>query len=62
MRCLMTCTLISALRSRAGASYAVLPAVRCGRIRIALPDALAMEYESVALRPGMVPRYYTHLK
>lgn len=50
-----TSALISALRSRAGASYAVLQAIRSKRIKIALSVALALEYEDVATRPGMVP-------
>ena len=50
-----TSALISALRSSAGASYAVLQAIRAKRIKIALSVALALEYEDVATRPGMVP-------
>lgn len=50
-----TSTLISALRSSAGASYAVLQAIRAKRIKIALSVALALEYEDVATRPGVVP-------
>lgn len=50
-----TCVLVSALRSRRGASFAILQAIRRGDIRIALSVALAIEYESVALRPGLVP-------
>jgi predicted nucleic acid-binding protein len=50
-----TCVLVSALRSQLGASYGVLQAIRRGDIRIALSVALAIEYESVALRPGLVP-------
>lgn len=47
--------LISALRSRVGASYRILRLIRSGEIRIALSVSLAMEYEDVASRPGMVP-------
>ncbi len=47
--------LISALRSRVGASHRVLRLIRSGSIRIALSVPLAMEYEEVALRPGMLP-------
>jgi len=50
-----TCVLVSALRSNLGASFAILQAVRRGNIRIALTVALAIEYESVVLRPGLVP-------
>lgn len=50
-----TSALISALRSSAGASHAVLQAIRSRRIKIALSVALALEYEDVATRPGMVP-------
>lgn len=50
-----TCVLISALRSRTGASFQILRAIREGRIRIALSVAVAVEYESVARRPGLVP-------
>ena len=50
-----TCILVSALRSKTGASHAVLQAVYAGRIRIALSVSLAMEYEAVCSRPGLVP-------
>jgi putative PIN family toxin of toxin-antitoxin system len=50
-----TCTLISALRSSTGASYEILRAIRDGDIKIALSVALALEYESVALRAGLIP-------
>lgn len=50
-----TCVLISALRSRTGASFQILRAIREGRISIALSVAVAVEYESVARRPGLVP-------
>jgi predicted nucleic acid-binding protein len=52
-----TCVLVSALRSNLGASFESLQAVRRGDIRIALSVALAIEYESVALRPGLVPAF-----
>ncbi len=51
-----TCVLISALRSSTGASYEILRAIRDGDVRIALSVAVALEYESVALRPGLIPR------
>ncbi|HRJ08774.1 MAG TPA: putative toxin-antitoxin system toxin component, PIN family [Prosthecobacter sp.] len=50
-----TCVLVSALRSSSGASHAVLQAVYARRIRIALSVSLAMEYEAVCSRPGLVP-------
>ena len=50
-----TSAFISAMRSSAGASYAVLQAIRSQRIKIALSVTLALEYEDVATRPGMVP-------
>ncbi|MCF7788928.1 MAG: putative toxin-antitoxin system toxin component, PIN family [Prosthecobacter sp.] len=50
-----TNVLISGLRSSTGASHAVLNAVRSGQIKISLSVSLAIEYEDVALRPGMVP-------
>ena len=50
-----TCTLVSGLRSRAGASHQVLREILSGRIRIALSVALALEYEAVCMRPGIVP-------
>ena len=54
-----TCVLVSALRSNLGASFEVLQAVRRGDVRIALSVALAIEYETVALRPGRVPALTT---
>lgn len=50
-----TCVLVSALRSSGGASHQILRAVRSGDLEIAISVALAIEYESVALRPGLVP-------
>lgn len=50
-----TCILVSALRSSRGASHQVLRAVLAGKIRLALSVALAMEYEEVVLRPGLIP-------
>ncbi|MBX3741315.1 MAG: putative toxin-antitoxin system toxin component, PIN family [Akkermansiaceae bacterium] len=50
-----TCVLVSALRSSDGASHRVLRAVLAGQIRLALSVALAVEYEEVCLRPGLVP-------
>ncbi len=50
-----TCVLVAALRSNLGASFEVLRKIRHGDVRITLSVALAVEYESVALRPGLVP-------
>lgn len=52
-----TNVLISALRSNSGASHEILRRVRSGDLRIAISVALALEYESVALRPGLVPSF-----
>ena len=50
-----TSVLISGLRSRVGASHAVLLAIRYGAIKTAISVSLVMEYEAVALRPECVP-------
>lgn len=50
-----TCVLVSALRSKTGASFELLQAVTYGELSIALSVSLALEYEAVALRPGLVP-------
>lgn len=50
-----TNVLVSALKSSAGASAEVLRLIRSGRIRIAVSVPLIAEYESVLLRPGLVP-------
>ncbi len=50
-----TCVLVSALRSNQGASFEILRLVRNGKIKIALSVALAIEYESVALRSELLP-------
>lgn len=52
-----TNVLVSALKSKKGASHQVLRAIRDGRIRIAVSVPLVVEYESVLLRPGMIPTY-----
>lgn len=52
-----TNVLVSALKSQKGASYQVLKAVRAGRITIAVSVPLVVEYESVLLRPGLIPAY-----
>ena len=50
-----TCVLVSALRSNQGASFEILRLVRNGNIKITLSVALAVEYESVALRSELLP-------
>lgn len=53
-----TSVLVAGLRSKRGASFQVLRAIRSGNIRIAVSVALVLEYESVLLRPGLIP-YFT---
>lgn len=50
-----TCVLVSALRSREGASHRVLRSVLAEEIHLALSVALAIEYEEVCLRPDLIP-------
>jgi predicted nucleic acid-binding protein len=50
-----TNVLVAALRSRRGASFAVLSAIGLGRFEHVVSVPLVMEYESVLLRPGVVP-------
>lgn len=52
-----TSVLVAGLRSRRGASFQILQAIRGGNVRIAVSVALVLEYESVLLRPGMVPMF-----
>ena len=52
-----TSVLVAGLRSNQGASFQILRAVRAGDIRIAVSVALVLEYESVILRPGLVPGF-----
>ena len=52
-----TSVLVSGLRSRNGASFQVLQAIRSGDLRIAVSVALVLEYEAVALRPGLLPAF-----
>lgn len=49
-----TNVLVSALRSRLGASYALLAELGRHRYQHVVTVPLAMEYEDVLLRPGMV--------
>lgn len=50
-----TNVLVAGLRSRTGASHALLRAVGGDRFEIGLTAALVIEYESVLKRPDLVP-------
>lgn len=50
-----TNVLVSALRSRRGASFQVLKAVGRGRFEHVVTVPLVLEYEDVLRRPGVVP-------
>lgn len=52
-----TSVLVAGLRSKRGASYQILHAIRAGDIRIAVSVAFVLEYESVLLRPRMVSAF-----
>lgn len=52
-----TSVLVAGLRSNWGASFQILRAIRAGDIRIAVSVALVLEYESVVLRPGLIPHF-----
>jgi putative PIN family toxin of toxin-antitoxin system len=52
-----TSVLVAGLRSNRGASFQILRAIRAGDIRIAVSVALVLEYESVVLRPGLLPHF-----
>ena len=54
-----TSVLVSGLRSKRGASFQVIQAIRAGNLRISVSVALVLEYESVLLRPGLVPSFAT---
>ena len=45
----------AAMRSRRGASFAVLSAVGTGRFDVAVSVPVVLEYEEVLKRPGMLP-------
>ena len=55
-----TSVLVAGLRSNLGASFQVIRAVRAGKIQIAISVGLVLEYESVLLRPGLIPGFATH--
>ena len=52
-----TTVLVAALRSKHGASNAVLQRLARGQFRPAVSTALCLEYDDVLHRPGMVPAY-----
>ena len=52
-----TSVLVAGLRSNRGASFQILRAIRAGDIRIAVSVALVLEYESVVLRPSLLPHF-----
>jgi putative PIN family toxin of toxin-antitoxin system len=52
-----TSVLVAGLRSKRGASFQLLQAVRHGDLRIVISVAMAMEYEAVATREGLVPGF-----
>jgi putative PIN family toxin of toxin-antitoxin system len=60
VRCVLdTNILVSALRSRVGASSAIIRRLALGEFQSAISTALTMEYADVLSRPGMVPGYST---
>ena len=52
-----TSVLVAGLRSKRGASFHILRAIRTKDIRIAVSVALVLEYESVLFRPGLIPGF-----
>lgn len=52
-----TSVLVSGLRSKRGASFQVIQAIRAGNLRVSVSVALVLEYESVLLRPGLIPSF-----
>jgi putative PIN family toxin of toxin-antitoxin system len=54
-----TSVLVAGLRSRRGASFQILQAIRSEDIQIAVSVALVLEYESVLLRPALIPHFTT---
>lgn len=54
-----TSVLVSGLRSNRGASYQILKALRAGDLQVSVSVALVLEYESVLLRPGLIPGFAT---
>jgi putative PIN family toxin of toxin-antitoxin system len=52
-----TSVLVSGLRSNRGASFQILKALRSGDLKVSVSVALVLEYESVLLRPGLIPNF-----
>jgi len=52
-----TSVLVSGLRSKRGAGFQIIQAIRAGHLNISVSVALVLEYESVLLRPGLVPSF-----
>ena len=55
-----TSVLVAGLRSNRGASFQIIEAIRAGNLKISVSVALVLEYESVLLRPGLIPGFATH--
>jgi putative PIN family toxin of toxin-antitoxin system len=55
-----TSVLVAGLRSRRGASFQIIQAIRAGNLKISVSVALVLEYESVLLRPGLIPNFTAH--
>ena len=52
-----TSVLVSGLRSNRGASHLIIKALRAGDLKVSVSVALLLEYESVLLRPGLIPGF-----
>jgi putative PIN family toxin of toxin-antitoxin system len=52
-----TNVLVSALRSNAGPSFALVQAIRAGKIRMCCSPALFLEYEDVLKRPAQLSAF-----
>ena len=52
-----TSVLVSGLRSKRGASFQIIQAIRAGHLHISVYVALVLEYECVLLRPGLIPSF-----
>lgn len=60
MRCVPdTNILVSAMRSRVGASSAIIRRLALGEFQSAISTALTMEYADLLSRPGIAPGYST---
>ena len=52
-----TSVLVADLRSKRGASFQIIHAIRAGDLKISVSVALVLEYEAVLLRPGLIPGF-----